>query len=989
MRLKAKFTLIVSIFVITILALIAFFVFLHFKKSIKETISQQQFRMVSILADEIDNKLLSAQQQLIAVADSAPADIMRNPEKAQAFLDSNASAHVIFDNHLFLFVPAGKIFVESPYVPGRRGFDLSFREYLINTLKTKKPYISDPFNSSQPHHHPSVMLTVPLLDGKGKIKGVLTGSIDLVRDNFLERIGTVKIGETGNLYLYQTDGTMIIHPNKKRILVRQPRGRNKLYDAAEDGFEGTGETTTSYGLKVVASFKRLKTKNWILAANSPQTEVYRPIRQAEQYFLSAMIIGVIVVFSTISAIINYLIGPLESFTNHIKNLPQKTGDDRFLDIKTEDEIGTLSRAFNKMVTEIDKRSELERSEDLYRTVTEFSTDFVYWKDTNNKMLYVSENCEKFTDYTEEEFYASPELLETIIHPEDRAIWATHTHDIDNNDNGTCKDLELRIMTKSGQVRWISHSCLPVYDKKGNYRGRRAGNRDITDRKLAEEDLHSVTQRLKLATQSANLGVWDLDPINNILIWDDRMLELYGLTRETFSGGFEAWQNGLHPEDRDKAIEEFQAALRGEKELDTGFRALHPNGTVKHIKANGIVIRDSAGNPIRMIGINFDITEHRNFEHQLRQSQKLEAIGTLAGGIAHDFNNLLQGVFGYISIAKLNAANNDKSIAALEQAEKALHMSVNLTAQLLTFSKGGQPVKKKITLQPVIENSVRFALSGSNADYRIKLDAELWNVEADEGQIGQVIHNIVLNADQAMPMGGTIVIAARNVQASKNGIPQLPEEGKYVEISIQDNGIGISDEYLSKIFDPYFTTKAMGSGLGLATCYSIIKNHGGVIHVLSRMGKGTTFYVYLPAIEAGKEEPKPPQLSPFVRKGKILLMDDEELIRNIARDMIEVLDHEVALAEHGEDAIGKYKAAAESGKPFDIVILDLTIRGGMGGKETIEQLRAVNPGIKAIVSSGYSDDAVVSDYRNYGFSARLTKPYKLEELSDTINKLMNQ
>ena len=307
----------------------------------------------------------------------------------------------------------------------------------------------------------------------------------------------------------------------------------------------------------------------------------------------------------------------------------------------------------------------------------------------------------------------------------------------------------------------------------------------------------------------------------------------------------------------------------------------------------------------------------------------------------------------------------------------------------TFSKGGKPVKEKIPLQSVIENSVKFALSGSSANYRIKLDADLWHVEADEGQIGQVIQNIVLNAEQAMPMGGSIVISAKNVKAPKIGIPQLTEEGKYVEISIQDKGIGISEEYLPKIFDPYFTTKANGSGLGLATCYSIIKNHGGVIHVSSKVGKGTTVYVYLPAIEAEKEIPQPPELSPTVRKGRILLMDDEELIRNVGGEMIKTLDHEVELAEHGEEAIGKYKAAMESGRPFDIIILDLTVRGGMGGRETIERLLAVNPKIRAIVSSGYSDDAVVSDYNKYGFSARLTKPYKLQELRDTLNNLLRQ
>jgi nitrogen-specific signal transduction histidine kinase/ActR/RegA family two-component response regulator len=384
----------------------------------------------------------------------------------------------------------------------------------------------------------------------------------------------------------------------------------------------------------------------------------------------------------------------------------------------------------------------------------------------------------------------------------------------------------------------------------------------------------------------------------------------------------------------------------------------------------------------------NITEKYLLEDERLKTQKLEAIGTLAGGIAHDFNNLLQGIFGYISMAKITLDQNDNSFAMLEQAEQALHLSVNLTTQLLTFSKGGKPLKKKISLRPVIENSVRFALSGSSVDYRIRLDEDLWLVDADEGQIGQVVQNIVLNADQAMPLGGTIVIAAKNVLSSDSGLPHLPGEGKYIGISVADSGIGISEKYLEKIFDPYFTTKEKGSGLGLATSYSIIKNHGGIIDVKSGVDKGTTFYIYLPAVESDAEVPQVPKVSVAGRKGKILIMDDEELVRNVAGALVKVLGNEVEVVEHGEAAIAKYMSARESGKPFDIVILDLTIREGLGGRETIERLLAIDPGVRAIVSSGYSDNAVVADYQNYGFKAALNKPYKLEELRNTLNALFN-
>jgi len=325
---------------------------------------------------------------------------------------------------------------------------------------------------------------------------------------------------------------------------------------------------------------------------------------------------------------------------------------------------------------------------------------------------------------------------------------------------------------------------------------------------------------------------------------------------------------------------------------------------------------------------------------------------------------------------------------LEQAEKALHLSVNLTSQLLTFSKGGSPVKKMIKLLPVIENAVKFSLSGSRVAYHINIDESLWVVNADEGQISQVIQNIVLNADQSMPLGGTIEISAHNVMAPGDSVPISLENGKYVLISIKDTGVGIPEEYLLKIFDPYFTTKEKGSGLGLATSYSIVKNHGGLIEVSSKTGKGTLFTVYIPAAEDTSKDTEQTTASSTIKKGKILVMDDEQIVRDIAWELIRSLGHEVELARQGQEAIEKYRAAKESGSPFDIVILDLTIRGGMGGKETIEHLLAFDSNIKAIVSSGYSDDAVVSEYQKYGFKARLSKPYKIEELRDLLNVILS-
>ncbi|MBF0507156.1 MAG: response regulator [Nitrospirae bacterium] len=328
--------------------------FSNYTKSVKETIARQQFVMLSALADEIDMKLLTARQQLIAVAKTAPPDIMDNPAKAQAFLDSQVSLHITLDNHLFLFPPSGRIFVESPYAPGRRGFDLSYRNYIKKTVETKQPYTSDPYISTQRHKHPVIMLTAPLFDRRGKLKGILSGSIDLMRDNFLGQIENIKVGSTGYLWLTTSDRVLIMHSDKKRIFTQLPPGKNLIYDKAVAGFEGTDETTEAYGRRMVTSFKRLKDGKWILAANYPADEAYSAIHRTKKYFVTITIAVIGALFFIVSFLVKYLTQPLTHLTRHIESLPQKKEGDRLISIETEDEIGVLSSAFNKMVAEIDK-----------------------------------------------------------------------------------------------------------------------------------------------------------------------------------------------------------------------------------------------------------------------------------------------------------------------------------------------------------------------------------------------------------------------------------------------------------------------------------------------------------------------------------------------------------------------------------------------------------------------------------------------------------
>ena len=385
----------------------------------------------------------------------------------------------------------------------------------------------------------------------------------------------------------------------------------------------------------------------------------------------------------------------------------------------------------------------------------------------------------------------------------------------------------------------------------------------------------------------------------------------------------------------------------------------------------------------------DITEKRNMEKELLKTMKLESLGVLAGGIAHDFNNLLTGILTNLSLAKMQAGEASDVYRVLVDAEYASVRAKDLTHQLLTFAKGGAPVKKISSVQDIIKDTADFVLTGSKAKVEFSFEPDLWPVEVDVGQISQVVQNLLLNAVQAMPEGGTIKVSVNNEGITSQS--RLPLAfGPYVKITVSDSGGGIAPEHIANIFDPYFTTKVKGTGLGLATAYSIIARHKGHIGVESVLGKGTVFYIYLPATIKKillEKEQKPVLLKGL--KARILVMDDEDIILHTVESAFRYTDCRVVCVSGGEAAVSKYKEAKLAGDSFDVVILDLIIPGGMGGKETVEALRRIDPDVKAIVSSGYSNDPVMAEFTQYGFKGVVPKPYSVEELLKIVGNILEK
>jgi two-component system, cell cycle sensor histidine kinase and response regulator CckA len=501
--------------------------------------------------------------------------------------------------------------------------------------------------------------------------------------------------------------------------------------------------------------------------------------------------------------------------------------------------------------------------------------------------------------------------------------------------------------------------------------------DVSERRGSELALRASEARFRALVENAAEGMLVVDVQTQRVRYANpeicRML------------GYEAAELlSMHPKDL-HAVEVHEELAAGMARTAAGARTEAASLPMRRKDGSGFDAR------VRSTGIEFDcrpcllamftdLTEVRLTEAERLKAQKLEALGALAGGIAHDFNNLLQAVFGFIFAAQAARDLEDVRVA-LGESQHAMAMATRLTNQLLTFSRGGAPVKKQMNLAPIVERAAKFALSGSAARCQFEFCPSLPPVEADEGQIEQVVQNLVTNASQAMPQGGIIQVSTR-VETLETDTRRL-NPGRYVVLEVRDTGIGIPQGLVSRIFDPYFSTKQRGSGLGLATAYSVVRNHGGIIEVTSEPGRGSTFTVLLPASVSSLQPVRDAAPASSTRSARVLVMDDDPMVRSVAAKLLELLGHTADVVADGAEAVESYRARHAEGPPYDLVILDLTVPGGMGGIEALVRIRAIEPSVRAIVSSGYSDDDAISSYKVHGFRAVLQKPYSIELLEQTV------
>ncbi len=508
--------------------------------------------------------------------------------------------------------------------------------------------------------------------------------------------------------------------------------------------------------------------------------------------------------------------------------------------------------------------------------------------------------------------------------------------------------------------------------------------DITERKRMEKALRESEERFRRTFDQSPIGAAIVSLDYRFLRVNGQWCRITGFTEQELVGL--SLSDISHPDDLENDILMKRRLTAGEIDsFQMDKRYLRKDGKEIWTSLSVCLMKNTSGEPLYFLPMMEDITKRKQLENEVLKNQKLESLGVLAGGIAHDFNNLLTGILGNISLAKMATPRESIAFRRLDEAERASERARDLTYQLLTFSKGGAPIKKVTSIGQIVVDSADFAHRGSTVACEYAIADEILPLEADEGQISQVIHNLVLNAVQAMPGGGLIRICAENVHEKP---ASLHSERDYVRVSITDNGPGIPEDILPRIFDPYFSTKTKGSGLGLASVYSIIKNHDGLIEVDTRVGSGTTFHIYLPASKEELSLTHADRCEAFTGKGRILLMDDEEIVRQVAGEMLATLGYSGTVCEDGVQVVNHYTQAKRSGQGFDAVIMDLTIPGGMGGKEAMALLLEMDPDITGLVSSGYNNDPILASYREYGFRGVVMKPYTVQELGKAMQAVIN-
>lgn len=735
--------------------------------------------------------------------------------------------------------------------------------------------------------------------------------------------------------------------------------------------------------------------------------------------LSLLLIGLVFGGMTMFLLERTVLSRLAVLATRITTITQSGRLSSRIAFEGSDEIASVAARINDMLGSLERSQALiQAHQERYGRLVEESRDLFFTIDTAGRLTAANRTTEALTGYDRSALVGSDlSLLFAEDYVSTVRSWLTATHVHEGHHAGLA-----RITARGGAERLIEIRAQPEYDlatrrpigifciardvtERERARAELARHRDrleelvdertaqlateVAVRRAAERSLAEQKERLAVTLASIADGVITTDTDGRVTLMNAVAVSLLDLSGEEGLGRPIEEVLRLVDTVRRQAVSSpvHEVLLRGEVvEHAHGLWLLDRHGHERPIVLSAAPIEDGGRHRFGAVLVFRDITDRLRFEEEQARTQRLESLGVLAGGIAHDFNNILTAVTGNLALAKLDLEPDHPVYGCLEDAEAATMRARDVTRQLITFAKGGAPVKRTAAIGELVRETAAFVARATRSKLAVDLHEPLWSADVDEGQIAQVINNLVLNADQAMPGGGRITVTVENVTLTtpEGSLPA----GEYVRCRVQDGGVGIPSEHLARIFEPYFTTKEAGNGLGLASVVSIVRRHGGYVTVMSELGVGTQFSVYLPRSGGAPDAVRADERPEATGGDRVLLMDDDPGILSTIGSLLGRRGYAVVMAEDGAGAIERYREALGAGAPFDAVVMDLTVPGGMGGLEATRQILALDPCARVIVSSGYSDAPVMADHRRFGFVDVLPKPYRIEELVRMLRRVMD-